>query len=49
LLNASDDLGTASGLTLVDKIHVASASDEPARFLALNIEPTGVWSGPLDP
>jgi hypothetical protein len=42
-------LGTASGLTLVDKIHVASAGDEPAMFLVLNIEPRVVWSGPLDP
>jgi hypothetical protein len=48
LVKASDDWGTANGLTLVDQIHVASEGDEPARFHAINIEPTRVWSGPLD-
>ena len=44
--------GSATGFMILPsgvQPMIASAGDEPARFLALSVEPDGAWSGPLDP
>lgn len=44
--------GTATGFVILPsgtRRIIASTGDDPARFLAPSIEPTGAWSGPLDP